>query len=102
MGIDACTVLGIVVNELIANAVEHAFGRAGRGRIAVALGRGEDGRRVVTVEDDGTGVPPGAEAGSLGLRFARKLLEQVGASLTLRSAPGRTVWTVALPDGAQG
>jgi two-component sensor histidine kinase len=102
MGIDACTVLGIVVNEVIANAVEHAFGRAGRGRIAVALGRGEDGGRVVTVEDDGTGVPPGAEAGSLGLRFARKLLEQVGASLTLRSAPGRTVWTVALPDGAQG
>ena len=102
MPIDACTVLGIAVNELIANAVEHAFGRAGRGRIAVALGRGEDGGRVVTVEDDGTGVPPGAEAGSLGLRFARKLLEQVGASLTLRSAPGRTVWTVALPDGAQG
>ena len=94
MGIDACTVLGIVVNEVIANAVEHAFGRAGDGRIAVALGRGEDGRQVITVEDDGTGVPPGAEAGSLGLRFARKLLKQVGASLTLRSASGRTVWTI--------
>ena len=34
----------------------------------------------------------------MGLRFARKLLEQVGASLTLRSATGRTVWTIALPE----
>ncbi len=31
MGLGACTVLGVVVNELVANAAEHAFGPAGRG-----------------------------------------------------------------------
>ena len=101
LGIDACTALGVVVNELIANAVEHAFGHAGGGRIAVELGRDERGRRVVTVADNGIGVPPGAENGSLGLGFARRLLERMGFSLALRAAPGRTVWTIALPERAQ-
>ena len=100
MGIDACTVLGVVVNELVANAVEHAFGPAGDGSIAVTLGRTEDGSLVVNVEDDGVGVPPGAESSSVGLDLARRLVERMGASLALRSAPGRTVWTIRLPRAA--
>ena len=100
MGIDACTVLGVVVNELVANAVEHAFGPADDGSIAVTLGRTEDGSLVVNVEDDGVGVPPGAESSSAGLDLARRLVERMGASLALRSAPGRTVWTIRLPRAA--
>ena len=95
MAIDACTVLGIVVNELVANAVEHAFGASGGGRIAVRLGGDGRGGRTVAVEDDGVGVPPGAEGRSVGLGVARRLVEQIGASLALRSEPGRTVWTIA-------
>jgi two-component sensor histidine kinase len=102
MGIDACTVLGVVVNELVANAAEHAFGPAGRGRIAVRLvGGGGRGGRAVEVEDDGVGVPPGAEGRSVGLGVARRLVEGMGASLALRSGPGRTVWTIALPGDAR-
>ena len=100
MGIDACTVLGVVVNELVANAVEHAFGPADDGSIAVTLGRTEDGSLVVNVEDDGVGVPPGAESSSAGLDLARRLVERMGASLALRSAPGRTVWNIRLPRAA--
>ncbi len=98
---ETCTILGIVANELVANAVEHAFGRAaGGGRIAVGLGEDEDGGAVVTVEDDGGGVAPGAETASLGLGFARKLLAHIGYALALRSAPGRTVWTIARSGAA--
>ena len=100
MGIDACTVLGVVVNELVANAVEHAFGPAGDGTIAVTMGRTEDGSLVVNVEDGG--VPPGAESSSVGLDLARRLVERMGAPLALRSAPGRTVWTIHLSRGATG
>ncbi len=102
MGIDACTVLGVVVNELVANAVEHAFGASdGGGRIAVRLDRDGHGGVAITVADDGVGVPPGAESRSVGLGVARRLVEQTGASLSLRSGPGRTVWTVALPSSAK-
>ncbi len=101
LGINACTALGVVVNELVANAVEHAFGPAGGGRIAVELGRDEHGRGVVTVADDGVGVPSGAESSSVGLGVARRLVERMGSSLALCSEPGRTIWTVVLPGGAR-
>ena len=100
MGVTACTALGVVVNELVANAVEHAFGPEG-GRIAVGLGRDGNGGWAVTVEDDGVGVPAGTEGGGVGLGLARRLAERAGASLTLRSGPGRTVWTVLLPGDAR-
>jgi two-component sensor histidine kinase len=99
-GIADCTLLGVVVNELIANAAEHAFGPEGGGRIAVEVGRDGHGGAVVTVADDGVGVPSGAEGGSVGLSLARRLVEQVGSTLALRSVPGRTVWTIPLPGGA--
>jgi two-component sensor histidine kinase len=101
LGVNACTALGVVVNELVANAVEHAFGPAG-GRIAVGLGRDGNGGWAVTVEDDGVGVPLEAEGGGVGLGLARRLAERAGASLVLRSSePGRTVWTVLLPGDAR-
>lgn len=100
VSIETCTVLGIVVNELVANAVEHAFGDASGGRIAVRLGRKEGGAAVVTVEDDGAGMPPGNEGRGVGLGVARRLVEQKGATLAMDSEPGRTVWTLVLPHGA--
>ena len=102
LGVAACTALGVVVNELVANAVEHAFGPEG-GRIAVGLRRDEHGRWAVTVADDGVGVPSAAEGGTggVGLGLARRLAERAGASLALRSEPGRTVWTVLLPGDAR-
>ena len=100
VAIDACTVLGVVVNELVANAAEHAFGPAGGGRIAVRLGGDGRGGRAISVEDDGVGVPAGAEGRSVGLGVARRLVEHIGASLALRSEPGRTVWTISLPGTA--
>lgn len=99
MPIDACTALGVVVNELVANAAEHAFGPGGGGRIAVGLRADGRGGAAVTVADDGAGVPPGAEGRSVGLGVARRLAGAMGASLSLDSRPGRTVWTIALPGG---
>ena len=101
LGIDACTALGIVVNKLVANAAEHAFAATGGGRIVVHLAPDGHGGVEVSVEDDGVGVPPGAEGSSVGLSVARRLVEQIGGSLALRSGPGRTVWAIALPDTAE-
>jgi two-component system, sensor histidine kinase PdtaS len=99
--IGACTAVGIVVNELVANAAEHAFAGRGGGRIKVRLVPDGHGGVEVSVEDDGVGVPPGAEGSSVGLGVARRLIERIGGSLALRSGPGRTAWAIALPDAAK-
>jgi two-component sensor histidine kinase len=62
MGIDICTALGVVVNELVANAVEHGLGPAGAGPHRGCVGPGRGRQRGRFVEDDGVGVPPGAES----------------------------------------
>lgn len=73
------TALALVMNELIANALEHAFvlgAQPWRLRIALA----QDGPQVtVTISDNGRGLPPGFDlSGSrgLGLRIARTLAEK--------------------------
>jgi two-component sensor histidine kinase len=93
VGAETCTAIGTVVNELVANAVEHAFGPAG-GTITVCL-RDEGGQRRLIVEDDGRGFRED-ENRSTGLDVARRLVSQVGGSLTLRSKPGDSTWTIVL------
>jgi two-component sensor histidine kinase len=101
LGIDACTAVGIVVNELVANAAEHAFTTRCGGRIVVRLAPDGHGGVEVSVDDDGVGVPHGAEGSSVGLGVARRLVERIGGSLALRSGPGRTVWVIALLGAAK-
>jgi two-component sensor histidine kinase len=68
---------GLIVNELVSNALKHAFpvGRPGCIRIDVqSLG---SGRHVLRVQDDGIGLPEGLDFGradSLGLQLVRDLI----------------------------
>jgi two-component sensor histidine kinase len=95
LGIDTCTTVGTVVNELVANAAEHAFA-ARPGTIQVAVRRGS-AALIVEVSDDGAGYSAAAKE-STGLRTARRLVERLGATLDFntREAHG-TRWTLSLP-----
>lgn len=80
--------IALAVNELVVNALRHAFpeGRAGTVRIAVGLA-GE--RLRVTVIDDGVGLPPGyAEGHGYGLTLVRAMASQIGGALLVESAGG--------------
>jgi two-component sensor histidine kinase len=52
---DTCTIIGTIVNELVANSVEHAF-QGTTGRIVVSLNRVTEGNCTVCVEDNGKGL----------------------------------------------
>lgn len=91
---DSATALGTVVNELVANAAEHAFGENG-GRIEVRVTRDGEGRPVIEVADDGHGLRTDYSAG-LGLSIVRRLVARAGATLDLQSKAGRTLWTIRL------
>lgn len=98
LGIDQALTCGLIVNELVINALKHAFPdhRAGVIRLEFASG---DGRHLLRVADDGVGLPPGAwdpDRGSLGTSLVTALVEQLSGSLQVVGAPGAT-FTITFP-----
>jgi len=91
LGIDTALPCGLIVNELITNAIKHAFPKGRKGRIAVGFRR-KDGKSVeLTVADDGVGVPAGfdvAKAESLGLKIIQILTDQINGKMHVRTRKG--------------
>lgn len=89
--------LGLVLNETITNALKYAFPEDRQGRIHVRFWR-EGGEFVLTVTDDGIGLPPegdldpapsSAPHGSgLGTRLLRALAAQLRGSFARHPGPG--------------
>lgn len=83
---------GLLVNELVTNAIKHAFPEGHHGTITVAVARLERGDYRISVVDDGVGIPDGLEPGrSKSLGF--QLIPPAGRSGRRRSRAG--------PDGGQ-
>jgi PAS domain S-box-containing protein len=57
--IDIAVPCGLILNELISNALKHAFPGDMKGEIRVRIGKTETGEMELQVSDDGVGVPQG-------------------------------------------
>jgi PAS domain S-box-containing protein len=82
---------GLVVNELMTNALKYAFTGRDGGTIALRSLVDGEGCRVV-VADDGVGMPEGVEwpkPGKLSSLIVRSLRENAKASIVVESSPGR-------------
>ncbi|MEB3161529.1 MAG: histidine kinase dimerization/phosphoacceptor domain -containing protein [Synechocystis sp.] len=93
MNVETITPCGLIVNELISNALEHAFPGDRQGTITLSLIRA-DPQLILTVCDDGVGLPPGMDyqaTESMGWQLICLLAEQLEAELTVTQAPGTTV-----------
>jgi PAS domain S-box-containing protein len=81
---------GLVVNELLTNALKHAFNGRDGGTITLHSLADSNGCRVV-IADDGVGLPEGVEwpkRGKLGALIVRSLRANARANLTVESSPG--------------
>jgi two-component sensor histidine kinase len=91
VSLDTAMPVGLVVNELMTNALKHAF----RGRDAgkITLHSAVDGKRCeIVVADDGVGLPDGYVwplPGKLSAMIVRSLLQNAEASLDVQSRPGQ-------------
>ncbi len=98
--IDIAVPLGMVVNELVTNAVKYAYPRPGRGVISVWFGR-VGAALVLRVTDNGAGLPDesAARPGSLGMSLVQSLVAQVQGDLVTHPGPGAR-FEISLPAPA--
>ena len=95
---DTAFALGIVVTELVTNAVKYAFPPPRSGTIFAQVRKGEPGRLEVSIKDDGIGMASFRE-GSLGYGLVRSLVEQINGTIAVQSDPGLAV-TISFPAPA--
>lgn len=93
VGGDISVSIGLVVTELVINALKHAFPDGRHGHVIVGYAaQGDDW--TLTVSDDGVGMGEGgadSQAG-LGTRIVQALAKQLGAEITVKdTAPGTRV-----------
>jgi PAS domain S-box-containing protein len=91
---------GMILNELVSNALKHAFPAGRRGTVSIGFeSRGGDYR--LSVSDDGVGTaaaePP--KPGSLGLKVVDALVKQIGGAMSVTSDRG-TRFTITFSDVA--
>jgi len=90
--------LGLIVNELVTNALKHAFGKEG-GRISIGFTAGPS-EGVLTVADDGRGMQ-GARPGSSGTGLVESLTRQMRGRMAIDSSDKGTTVRVHFPLSAQ-
>jgi two-component sensor histidine kinase len=97
--------LALIVNELITNAVKHAFEPDQPGVIQVLLERHDDidGNSLVdiTVSDNGKGLKtstPGNDKAGIGLNLLGRLGEQLLGEVRLMDSPVGTQWKISFPE----
>jgi two-component system, sensor histidine kinase PdtaS len=90
--------LGLIINELITNALKHAFPTGTTGQVEVTLDATGEGLRL-RVSDNGLGVQNKAHGSGLGHRLIRALAHQLGGSVQIKSSAIGTSVVVAFdPD----
>ncbi len=89
--VDVAVPCGLMLNELLTNALKHAFDGRPSGEVAVSLRVDQEGSVRLSIRDDGVGLPPGLDLGdspTLGLQLVQTLATQLGASVEVESSHG--------------
>ena len=100
LDLDRGVTLGLVVNELVSNALKHAFPDQESGQVEISLRRAAPQRVVLVVCDNGKGLPDDWESGdTLGLQLVRDLSDQLKAQLEITNMQG-TRFTISFSGTA--
>ncbi len=104
MNIDRAIPCALIINELVANSLEHAFPKGKKGEICVELVAECDEMLKLTVADNGIGLPEGLDpmaAETLGLELVETLVAQLGGQVVCEDRAG-TTFTVTFPADKSG
>ncbi len=91
--------IGLIVTELVTNALKYAFPEGASGSIRIAIAR-EGAKLRIVVADNGSGLGEGARKGDkdggTGLDLLEGLAEQIGGTLVIENAMPGTRCTLTL------
>ena len=91
LNIETAQPCGLIINELIANALEHAFPNNRQGTIWLILKKEDPEQIILTITDDGIGFPDNIDfqqTESLGLQLVCTLTEQLEGEIELQPTKG--------------
>jgi len=84
---------GLIINELVTNALKHAFPKERDGTITVSMTPSNTDSLILTVSDTGIGFPEGIDfrnITTLGMQLVTSLVEQLDGTITLDRSEGTT------------
>jgi PAS domain S-box-containing protein len=91
LGIDTAVPCGLIINELVSNALKHGFPPGRGGQVAVTLRPAAERTYLLTVRDNGVGFPRGfdwRQSKSLGLNLVCDLTKQLEGHVEVHSDGG--------------
>ncbi|MCU7494653.1 MAG: PAS domain S-box protein [Ignavibacteria bacterium] len=89
--IDTAIPCGLIVNELISNALKYAFHDVDSGVLTVSVKQNGDSSACLEIADNGRGLPRGFEiskTNTLGLQLVHNLVDQIDGSLEISNKDG--------------
>jgi PAS domain S-box-containing protein len=94
---DRAITIGLMVNELVTNAVKYGFPGDTKGTVLVTLKRAA-GELRLTVADNGQGIDPKRADSGLGGRLVEGFAQQLGGQLKRESGNKGTIVSLTLPS----
>jgi two-component system, sensor histidine kinase PdtaS len=94
LDVDRAIPCGLILNELMTNALKHAFPGGRTGKLRVVLRRDGEAHVALIVEDDGIGMPVDAEKparDSMGFRLVHAFADQLGGEVRVKRSAGTSV-----------
>jgi len=91
LSLDISIPCGLIINELLSNALKYAFPENKKGKILISVKEAKKTRIEIKVEDDGVGFPKDIDikkGESLGMLLVNTLVEQIDGNIKVRSKEG--------------
>ena len=96
LDVDTAVPIGLILNELISNALKYAFDAPKPGLLQIRLGRNGPDSLLLSVQDNGPGIDPSLfdldrPSTSFGLRLVRLLADKLEATIAVRNDNGACI-----------
>jgi two-component sensor histidine kinase len=82
-----------VINELVPNALKHAFPNGSQGELCLELSCEKEGKYRLIIKDNGIGLPAGVDIknpDTLGMQLVYDLVAQIGGEIDIDTSAGTT------------
>ncbi|WP_339135605.1 MAG: response regulator [Candidatus Electrothrix sp. GW3-4] len=104
LNLDRAIPCGLIINELVSNALKHAFPKNRKGIITIGFATDSEEKYILTVSDDGVGLPEQIniqETDSIGLKLVPLLSSQLDGEFAIEEGQGAskkgTTFKIAFP-----